>query len=128
MLEGELKPYDAESLPWYFAYTVVLEAYHSYDYPEVTLTLYPRVVCNQDDGCPDVYAPAASALEVRNRYLDGCSSGVYEAFNRTGYSEEISEAVLMDSYGTSCGPTDQLSLDITHADGNREQLVGFRTY
>ncbi|MBI3557968.1 MAG: hypothetical protein HY074_17025 [Deltaproteobacteria bacterium] len=128
LLEGELKPYNSESLPFYFAYTIVVEAYHYEGYPDVTMTLYPRVVCNQPDGCPDVYAPPASTLEVRNHYMDNCDSGVYEAFNLSSYADDITDAVLMDSYGTSCGPNDQLSIDVTHIDGIREQLVGFRTF
>ena len=128
MLEGELQPVNADTLPFYFAYTIVLEAYRYDGYPDVTMTLYPRVICNQADGCPDVFAPPASTLEVRNRYFDDCNSGIYDAYNLSGYSDDVSAAILTDSYGSVCGATDQLAIDLTHTDGSQETLVGYRTF
>lgn len=129
ILEGELRPYDADSMVWYYAYTVVLEEFRSNGYPEAVLTLYPRVVCNSYDGCPGVYAPAASQLEVRNRYVDGCYAGVYEAYDLRGYYDPIREVTLIDSYGSNCGyERDPLSADVLHSNGQREFVTGYRTY
>lgn len=114
-------------MEYYFAYTVVVEQFRQSGYPEATVTLYPRVVCNDSYGCPGVYAPAPSQLEVRYAYEDSCYSGIYEAFDIRGYVDPIRSIVLSDNYGNSCGIYDQLTAEIEHADGTRESLKGYRT-
>lgn len=121
-------PYNHEYMSSYIAYTVVVEEFRRTGYPEATMTLYPRVVCNDPYGCSGMYAPAPSQLEVRYAYQDACYSGVYEAFDIRGYLDPVRSAVLNDNYGNTCGILDQLTAEITHSDGTRESLRGYRTY
>ena len=128
VLEGELTPYSPESKTRYVAYTVVIEEYRHRNYPDFTMTLYPRIVCKQHDGCPGYYAPAPSQLQVNQIYQNSCDSGVYEGFDIRGYVDPISSVILSDNYGDHCGIADELTADITYADGYRERLIGYRTY
>ena len=126
-MQAELAPYNANELSYYTAYTVVVEAYSYNGYPDRTITVYPRIVCNQYDGCPGVYAPNSSVLEVRSAYRNSCDAGMYEGYNFGGYYDDVQSIVLEDDYGSSCG-TDQVKAVVTHAYGYQEELVGYRSY
>lgn len=130
LLEGEVKPVQTAGLQYYIAYTVVMEEFRDPRYPEVTVTLYPRVVCQDPWGCRGVYAPPASVLEVTYWTHDPvCNTRTYEAYGR--WSDPVQSLVLNDNLGYSCRtpvPPAELILDMTHYTGAREYLEGYRTY
>lgn len=109
------------------AYTAIVETYQYSGYPETTVSLYPRYECNDPYNCPGQRGLPASVLEVRGMYTSPCGGGVYESFDIGGYRDPIYEAVVFDNFGSQCYGEPELRVDITHSDGTREVLTGYRT-
>lgn len=129
--KGVVRPFNAQELPWFVEYYVQLEQFY-WEYPRLTLSFYGHTVCNVLP-CP-IYNEHPSVLKVfADTGYDQCGSRRYDASfpNNVPVPPEVQTAVVYDNYFNRCAPfpaNERLSIDLYHADGHADTLVGYFSY